>query len=85
MTGVGPASVVLRSAALRACSPWGWEGTRASFRSVGSEPPTTEAWIASAPPVTNSPVPEVARSSLPESAASLRYQGDQVPFSLTRR
>ena len=85
MTGVGAASVVVRSPASRTSSPWGWEGTRASLSPVGSEPPTTEAWIASAPPVTNSPVPEVVRSSRPESAASLRYQGDQVPFSLTRR
>ena len=85
MTGVGGASVVLRSSASRTSSPWGWEGTRASLSPAGNEPPTTEAWIASAPPVMNSPVPEVVRSSRPASAASLRYQGDQVPFSLTRR
>ena len=85
MTGVGAASVVLRSSAPRTSSPCGREGTRASLSPAGSELPTTEAWIASAPPVTNSPVPGVARSSRPESAASLRYQGDQLPFSRTRR
>ena len=85
MTGVGAAWVAVRSSASRTSSPCGREETRASLSPAGSELPTTEAWIASAPPVTNSPVPEVARSSRPASAASLRYQGDQVPFSRTRR
>ncbi len=85
MTGVGAAWVVVRSSAPRISSPCGREGTRASLSPAGSELPTTEAWIASAPPVMNSHVPEVVRSSRQASAASLRYQGDQVPFSLTRR
>ena len=84
-TGVGAASVVETSPESRTSSPWGWEGTRTSLSPAGREVPTTEAWTASAPPVTNSPVPAVSRSSRPESAASLRYQGDQVPFSRTRR